>query len=59
MSKTTKPAEPAHVRVTLPDGKRPGVMSVGPYIPGKTYEVSAEEARRLIDSKGFEPAPAE
>ena len=46
------------VRVILPEGKRPGVVSCGPYVPGKVYEVPAAEAERLIAVKGFEIAPA-
>lgn len=32
---------------------RPGVVSCGPYRSGEGYEVPAEEARRLVEVKGF------
>lgn len=58
------PQPPASI--ILPVGKRPGVVSCGPYVPGKVYEVAAVEAERLIAAKGFEiatpantPAPKE
>lgn len=40
--------------VTLPPNKRPGIVRVGSYVPGQTYDVDAAEAVRLADIKGFE-----
>lgn len=39
-------------KVYLP--KTPGLVRVGKYRPDKTYEVSDEEAERLVNFKGFE-----
>lgn len=32
---------------------RPGVVACGPYRSGEVYEVPADEARRLVEIKGF------
>jgi hypothetical protein len=40
--------------VTLPEGKRPGLMRCGDLVPGTTYEFPAAEAVRMVDAHGFE-----
>ena len=35
---------------------RPGLIRVGPYVPGQVYDLPDEEAERLIAAKGFVPA---
>lgn len=42
--------EPGMLRIRL---IRPGALACGPYQAGVTYEVEAEEARRLVEAKGF------
>jgi hypothetical protein len=49
-----KPFESPALRVRL---TRPGVVACGPYQAGIVYEVEAEEARRLVEVKGFEIVP--
>jgi hypothetical protein len=44
----------ATVTVILPRAKAPGVVAVGPYTPGTEYAVSPDEAKRLVEAKGFE-----
>ena len=33
---------------------QPGIISVGEYLAGEEYEVDDDEAKRLVDIKGFE-----
>lgn len=40
-------------KVLLPLERAAGIRAVGPYKPGVEYDVPAEEARRLVDVKGF------
>lgn len=41
------------VAVLLPPERAPGIVAVGTMKPGVEYVVSPDEARRLIDVKGF------
>lgn len=45
------------VQVMCP--KLPGLIKIGEYYPGQTYEVSEEIAERLISVKGFLRVPEE
>lgn len=49
-------ATDAQVEVVLPSGSP--FERVGPYARGQVVAVSPEEARRLIEIKGFVPAEA-
>lgn len=44
----------AKYKVILPAGKRPGIVRCGAFEPGNEYAVSASEALRLVETKGFE-----
>lgn len=33
---------------------KPGAKACGPFIAGKKYQVTPDEAKRLVDVKGFE-----
>lgn len=40
-------------KVLLPLDRASGIRAVGPYKPGVEVDVPVEEARRLVDVKGF------
>lgn len=46
------------VKVILPVKTRPGLVACGNYRVGKEYEVSVDEAARLVRYKGFEATNA-
>lgn len=52
MSRVARETSPA-VKVLLPLERAAGIRAVGPYKPGVEYDVTADEARRLVDAKGF------
>ena len=45
---------PTTFGVILPEGKRPGLRACGDLLVGRAYDVSAEDAARLVSLKGFE-----
>lgn len=42
------------VAVILRRASRPGIRACGEYQPDRPYQVSPDEARRLVAAKGFE-----
>lgn len=61
-SRNTAPAPaapPQTAAVVLSPQARPGVLRVGPYVPGQVYTLPLPQAARLVRAKGFAPATEE
>lgn len=52
MSRVARETTPT-AKVLLPLERASGIRAVGPYKPGLEYDVPIDEAKRLVDVKGF------